>query len=35
MNSVAKVISDHQIGHNRERYIFLLLSLYFWLDDYG
>ena len=32
---VEKIIDQHLSGFNRERHIFLLLSTYFWLEEYG
>lgn len=32
---VETVIDQHLSGFNRERHIFLLLSTYFWLEEYG
>ena len=32
---VEKVIDQHLSGYNRERHIFLLLSTYFWLEEFG
>nr|WP_319392941.1 asparagine synthase (glutamine-hydrolyzing) [uncultured Desulfobacter sp.] len=35
IREVKKVLSDHEKGLNRERQIFLLLSLYYWLEEFG
>jgi asparagine synthase (glutamine-hydrolysing) len=33
-DEVARVIDEHRQGYNRERHIFLLLSLKFWIDEF-
>lgn len=35
IREIKKVLSDHEKGLNRERQIFLLLSLYYWLEEFG
>lgn len=35
LNAVEYVIDQHATGFNRERHIFLLLCLYFWMDEFG
>lgn len=34
VNAVENIINQHLRGFNRERHIFLLLSTYFWLEEY-
>jgi asparagine synthase (glutamine-hydrolysing) len=34
LREVEKVLTDHQAGWNRERHIFLLLSLSYWMRDF-
>jgi hypothetical protein len=31
--AVERVLREHQAGHHRDRQLFLLLSLYYWLAD--
>jgi asparagine synthase (glutamine-hydrolysing) len=31
--AVGRIIDQHQEGFNREKQIFLLLSIYFWLES--
>jgi hypothetical protein len=33
--AVSLILADHESGLNRERQIFLLLSLYYWLKEFG
>ena len=35
LKEVVKVLDEHQRGMNRERQIFLMLGLYYWLEDFG
>jgi len=35
LEAVGRTIGEHQRGYNRERHIFLLLALYFWLNRHG
>jgi len=35
LREVDRVLVEHQRGYNRERQIFLLISLYHWLEAYG
>jgi len=35
LNYVENVIDQHIAGYNRERHIFLLLSTYFWLEEFS
>ncbi len=35
LTAVDRAIVQHSQGHNRERHLFLLLCLYFWLAEYG
>jgi asparagine synthase (glutamine-hydrolysing) len=35
LEAVGRTIREHQQGYNRERHIFLLLALYFWLSLHG
>jgi asparagine synthase (glutamine-hydrolysing) len=35
LTSVARTIAEHKQGHNRERHLFLLLCLYYWLAEFA
>jgi asparagine synthase (glutamine-hydrolysing) len=35
IREINKILADHESGLNRERQIFLLLSLYYWLKEFG
>lgn len=35
LKAVGRTIREHQLGYNRERHIFLLLALHFWLSQHG
>ena len=35
LSAVDRTITQHQQGHNRERHIFLLLCLHYWLAEYA
>jgi asparagine synthase (glutamine-hydrolysing) len=32
-SAVSKIIDEHQMGYNREKQIFLLLSIHYWLES--
>lgn len=35
LGAVERTLAEHARGHNRERHIFLLLCLFFWLSEYA
>ena len=35
LNAVQKILAEHERGFNRERHIFLLLSLHFWMAEFA
>ena len=35
LQAVERLLRDHEAGHNRERHIFLLLNLNYWMAEFA